>query len=748
MNRRIIGTVTALMLFCESVSASVLGTTPISLKSYEISDGTTLYENVFMSDQNGVGEQSEYYAEYVPNTGTVPVVITGESIYGKRTAEQAVQYMKNNGMRPMAGINASFFSFKTGVPMGHVISDGRVMSKDSSTLQSIGFRADGTAFIAPLAIDVTLQTEAGEVGIANVNKFNVATIPTISLYNSDFGAQTRNDVESLSVVLEKTEGELAIGGQVSAKVTDKFVYAGGLAMENNQIILSINIDGNYDYHYNLLNALEIGDEITLKCSANDEIWNEAVHGLGSEGDTLIKNGEVQSGFASGAAPRTAVGITAEGHVIFYVLDGRQKGHSYGAQLRTLAARLAELGCVDAINLDGGGSTSISGVYPGAEEIAVLNSPSEGTLRSVTNFIFLKNVNSRTGELHRIYTTPHHEKFLTGTKVELDSIGLDTAYYSMDAGAVSYSAAGDSVVEGNVLTLNGSGTVSVTASSGNVSTVFENYVYDEPKIVFLANKRSSSSLSLNNGDSVTLSAEAYAGYSKLRADADCFGYEVSGNIGRIENGAFIADAERSADGTITVTAGKTRLEIPVHVSNNDYIFNDMTEHWSREMVREMARRGVVSGYETGNGLVFSPDKNMTRAEFAVMLAKYLDIETGIYGKTDVFDDEIPQWAADSAAALYQLGYISGREDGGKLLFAANDKITRAEAAAMIGRTQPMLSEETDLFTDSAQIPSWAHTFVKRLAAVGVVSGYTDNSFQPGNNVTRAEAVTMLYKLSCI
>lgn len=741
----------ACVMLPHAAMASVLGSAALSLRSYEISDGTVLYENKFMSDQKGVGQQSEYYAEYTPNTSTVPVVVTGDSIYGKRTAQQAADYMKKNGMRPMVGINASYFSFQTGVPMGHVISEGRVMSKDSSTLQSIGFLANGEAFIAPLAINTTLKTENGDAGIANVNKYNVASLPGISMYNSDFGADTKNNVESLSVILDVGEGELGIGKTINATVSDKFVYTGALAIEKGKIILSINIDGNYEYHYNILNALNVGDSVSIECSAEgDERWAQVQNGLGSEGETLIQNGQIGSGFPKGAAPRTAVGITENGNVLFYVLDGRNTGHSYGAQITTIAKRLLELGCVDAINLDGGGSTSISGVYPGADDIAVLDVPSEGKLRAVTNFIFLKNVNERTGVLKSIYTTPQQQSYLSGAQAELSSIGLDTAYYKTDAGAVSYTADGESSVSGNVVTFRGNGTVNITSQSGDVATVSKHYVYDMPDdIVLSSGGKRIDSLTLQNGQSAVIGAEAYVGYNKLIAQPESFSYSVEGGIGTIdETGRFTAASDSTREGRIVVTGGKKAVSVPVKVVNDDYVFSDVTSHWAREMIRAMAKGGVINGYETADGLAFLPDNSITRAEFAVMLAGYLKLDTAAYSDSAaVFDDEIPAWAKNAAGAMYELGYISGKQDGSKICFAANDKITRAEAAAMIGRTQQQLTEEAQLgFSDSDSLPQWAKTYTARLVAAGIISGYEDNTLKPNNRVTRAEAAVMLYKLA--
>lgn len=741
----------AFAMLTNTAFASILGSEAVSQKSYGISDGTVLHENKFMSDQKGVGLQSEYYAEYIPNTATVPVVVTGEAVFGKRTAAEAAAYMQENGMRPMLGINASYFSLKTGVPMGHVISGGRVVSKDTTTLQGIGFLEDGSAFIAPLSIGVTVSTIHGDVGVDNVNKHNGAALACISMFTPDFGVQTENEAEVLSLVLDVPQ-DLTIGSEFEAKVKAKSVHTGGIPIGDNEIVLTVNTVGSYEYHYNLMNALNEGDTITISCSAGgDERWGKAVEGLASVGETLISGGTVYTEFTKGAAPRTAVGITAEGKVIFYVIDGRQSGHSYGVQLKTLAARMAELGCVDAINLDGGGSSSVSGVYPGADSIEVLNSPSDGALRKVTNFIFLKNNNERTNLLGSIYTMPQQEKYLTGTTVALESTGIDTAYYKTDAGAVEYSVEGESIVDANSLTLIGNGTVRLTSKSGEVETVSENYVYDNPdSITLIANGNEVKSLTLADGAAVSLAAEAYVGSNKLISDKSCFSFSVGEEFGSIENDVFTARSNRTVSGVLTVTAGKKSVEIPVTVVNDNYVFSDTTEHWARDMIRYMAERGAVNGYETDGGKIFMPDNSITRGEFAVMLAGYLSLDTTAYENDEkVFDDEIPAWALGSINAMYSLGFVSGKQSDNGLFFAPADKITRAEAAAIIGRTLPFLTDEADVgFTDAAKIPDWASTFVARLVSAGIISGYEDNTLRPQNAVTRAEAVTMLYKVSGI
>ncbi len=82
-------------------------------------------------------------------------------------------------------------------------------------------------------------------------------------------------------------------------------------------------------------------------------------------------------------PRTAAGVTADGRVVLIVVDGRQPSVSNGASLADLAYIMASLGCVDAVNLDGGGSSTFI-LKNEKGTLVTENSPSDGTLRAVAN----------------------------------------------------------------------------------------------------------------------------------------------------------------------------------------------------------------------------------------------------------------------------------------------------------------------------------------------------------------------------
>ena len=121
-------------------------------------------------------------------------------------------------------------------------------------------------------------------------------------------------------------------------------------------------------------------------------WHHVTFAIGG-GPILIRHGKVDitydqevffgSGFSRDKAyPRSAVGATRDNHLIFFVADGKQPEWSSGLTLPRLAEELKKLGCVEAMNLDGGGSSTL--VVNGV----VLNKPSDGRERAVTSIFAL------------------------------------------------------------------------------------------------------------------------------------------------------------------------------------------------------------------------------------------------------------------------------------------------------------------------------------------------------------------------
>jgi exopolysaccharide biosynthesis protein len=130
----------------------------------------------------------------------------------------------------------------------------------------------------------------------------------------------------------------------------------------------------------IVRSLPAGASIRIDWSLG---WPGVVDAIGGD-RMLVSNGKVALGPCVGSVctrnPRTAIGLTADGRVLLVVVDGRQ-ATSAGMSMAELAQFMAvRLGASSAINLDGGGSSTI------AIKGHVVNQPSDGFERSLTNAV--------------------------------------------------------------------------------------------------------------------------------------------------------------------------------------------------------------------------------------------------------------------------------------------------------------------------------------------------------------------------
>ena len=177
------------------------------------------------------------------------------------------------------------------------------------------------------------------------------------------------------------------------------------------------------------------------------------------------------------------------------------------------------------------------------------------------------------------------------------------------------------------------------------------------------------------------------------------------------------------------------------------FTDTQNYWGATYVDYLYTAGITTGYDDGT---FRPNQNITRAQFSVMLFRYLGLNEADYaGVTLPFADNasIPAYAVPAIQALYSEGIINGSTGSdGRLYFNPGASLTRAQAATMIGRTQQKGYATAALtFTDAASIPAYATYYIQTMVAQGVISGYTDGTFLPNAYITRGQMAKILYNL---
>ena len=755
------------VMFLESAAfAEVLGT-PTGGWMTDMGANTYLHNTSFDS---GAARQNEYYVEYTPNGEAVPVVINGDFLWGTRTIRQASEYMENNGLRPLVGINADYFSFKTGIPMGTSVMNGEIATSSAGYIDAIGFRSDGSGFIRGLNLKTTVYHGSESANVECINKWYTKDYTPIAIITDKFGKTTKTSSECLFLICTPIEGSLSIGKTVTMTVDDKFEYNGEIAIPSGKIILIINKTG-YESDYSFLNSINVGETISVENTAIDDsenIWKTAEYAVGTSAGRLIKNGEIGSGFEAGSAPRTAVGVKENGNIIFYVLDGRQSGYSAGATSVAVAKRLREIGCVDALNLDGGGSTALAGVFPASDEIMVINRPSDGYLRSCANYLFLKDNRQRT-DIPKYVVTDNvdNKNFIDGTSTRFNITAVyDTSNYKMNGfGDIEISlengGAGKSYIDDdNVIHFYGEGEATVNVKRGDDIIYSEQFAsFERPENIKIYDQDTWKEISeIYCGDSdeysIDLAASPVVNGIELNTQDNAYEWSVVGSIGKVDkNGVFTLSRGSAKAGKIVVEKGGFKKEINVYLSGYDSEtengFEDIANHWAKGTILIMADEGKINGYEEDGKRYFKPDAYMTRAEFTKMVCVFAGLDAGDYSNRPLlFKDsaQIPLWAQNYVKAMADSGIISGRSnDDGTFSFAAYDNITRAEAMTVIGRILEDAKYTDTAFADNDDIPLWARKGIGKLFGMGMIKGYSDNTIHPNDNIKRAEAAVLLYNL---
>lgn len=172
-------------------------------------------------------------------------------------------------------------------------------------------------------------------------------------------------------------------------------------------------------------------------------------------------------------------------------------------------------------------------------------------------------------------------------------------------------------------------------------------------------------------------------------------------------------------------------------------------WFYYYVYDMAEVGIVSG--DGNLWTFHPYNNVTREQFAQILASASGADLSVYeGKTSFSDVKTTRWSAKAIEWAYQNGIVSGTGDGKYSPYA---NITRQEVCVMLNKYQANIMKldvqqkvEVATYPDSSKVASWAQEAVQNMLVQGVISGTKQSDgtivIDPKGNTTRAQICTMM------
>lgn len=535
---------------------------------------TQLSTNVFWSSAYS-DLRTENLITYTPNKDVTPIVTYGDTLTACNTLSSMAKRLEDQGHRVVAGLNGDFYNVGTGLPIGLVVSEGQLRSSDGG-YYAIGFREDGSAVLGKPGLKVTadLGYESMDPSgfstrilrqMAGVNKARVST-GGIYLYTYDFNAKhtTGSTEPGVDVICTIEDGELSIGSELTLTVDEVREAATPTVLSEDQVVLSVNLLSNA-YYVDALRNVPQGTTITLTATAADEAWNDVDYAVGAL-YSLVENGGVAGGLPKDVNPRTAVGQKSDGTLVFYTIDGRRSGHSIGASMTQVAQRLIELGCVTALCLDGGGSTTLTVTEPDDITAKTINTPSDGSERAVSNQIFLVADSEPSDRLSHFYVKADSQYVLAGSKVHITASAVDTNFIPMEDEDFDLTA-DDGQLDGDTLTTPDYGCkITVTADRRGKTGSTTVYAVETPDDVAIRNSANDIITSLNvaPGSATDLTATAAYKHRPLKADRSAFRWSVDGNIGTIDDdGVFTAAAPGT--GTITVSAGGRKASVEVTVS---------------------------------------------------------------------------------------------------------------------------------------------------------------------------------------
>ncbi len=315
----------------------------------------------------------------------------------------------------VAATNADFFSYYSGsqnFSLGIEVKDGKLLQShiDTSTMAA-GILSGNSLSLSYISFSAYLTAANGAVmAVTHINK-PTKYYGALLMYTADYNGGTSPYFPQGITVVTVTDGT------VSAKGTS---MGGTVTIPENGYILAID-----DSMTPFLNEnMNVGDKVKLDVSAAPSIEN-AKTAFG--GGTMLLSGGKKTKIThsvNGINPRTAVGTNADGTVVYLItVDGRQRV-SRGVTLDALADICLELGCVNAMNLDGGGSTRMVGKTIDNSELHTVNYPSEN--RKVINAVAVTS-SAEPGKAAGFEVKPEANNVLAGDSVKINVIPYDANY---------------------------------------------------------------------------------------------------------------------------------------------------------------------------------------------------------------------------------------------------------------------------------------------------------------------------------
>lgn len=323
---------------------------------------------------------------------------------------------------------------------------------------------------------------------------------------------------------------------------------------------------------------------------------------------LVRNGRLdleEIGTDPVRHPRTAVGIKADGTVILTVVDGRQPGYSQGFDLYKLACYMQKLGAMDALNLDGGGSSTFAIRIPGTDDIRMVNRTSDGEERECADSLLIVSSAIEERKFASVHIEPFGIAVAPGGYIDFSVKGRDATGAAVPVPETGLEWALSNTQYGQI---NAYGHFTSNGKEGNTEILvkYHGCVVGRTELNIIQPDQ----LVLDTGQTLVIpeNSKKHLGIVGIKNGRNIFilphqiYWEITEGFGYVDENGMLYTGSRRMEGVVTAILKGTRISAYTFVRIGQtpvmlYDFEDADRNsgWSAKLVPDNQSIGSVKGH---------------------------------------------------------------------------------------------------------------------------------------------------------
>lgn len=541
-----------------------------------------------------------------------------------------------DGHHVVGAINASLFTFENGLP-SYLLADGNeivnlgVVSTNYNdfmyTPAAFGVTSDNKAKVGKydLSYSISHNGQTAELTSLNRERQRGESI----LYTSSWPYPTTRTNSTGVEVVVTTASSVNTGYEFGEEVVGKVTairpygqYTSATIPENGFVISAVD-----KAEVDKIRDMKVGDTVGLTVE-NDADWEEAQFMLAT-GPLLVQDGKVNlsidlaSPRVTQRTARTAVATNADGSNAYFVTVDSAASGSTGMTLIEFANYLESIGAYQAINLDGGGSTTMVTRKYGEHYPTLVNRPVSGYERNVSAILEAISTAPYGDPTHVKVSQKQEGIVAVGASVgfQVDSV-LDQYYNPLTADQskliLQSVSNGIGKIENNQL-------IGVKAGTGNITASYGNSIITIPVTVTDAIDQlivSPTDLRLGTGEKATVQVTGASKSQKVIFNPEAVQWSVNGNVGSLNGSAFTA-AEKEGRGSLVASFGSASASIPVYVSDQALPLSSL------DSTTGLSKAGIRADAEISSEKTIEPKEGAASIKLAYDFTSYKEGVSAAY-----------------------------------------------------------------------------------------------------------------------